>query len=79
MNEGAGGDFSASQLGKWKMVLQCAAVVAILLSLTSAAPPTWLQWTSQALLWSAIALTIYSGINYVVLAARVMRSSKGNA
>ena len=28
MIEASGGDFSASQLGKWKMVLQCAAVIA---------------------------------------------------
>ena len=30
--EGAGGDFSASWLGKWKMVLQCVAVVAVVCS-----------------------------------------------
>ena len=77
MVEGAGGDFSASQLGKWKMVLQCAAVVAILLSLISVPAPTWLAWTSSALLWAAIALTIYSGIDYVILATRAMRSTEG--
>ena len=33
MIEGSGGDFSASQLGKWKMVLQCGAVIAILVAL----------------------------------------------
>tara|TARA_R110002049_G_scaffold72490_7_gene187479 strand:- start:21271 stop:21864 length:594 start_codon:yes stop_codon:yes gene_type:complete len=79
MIEGAGGDFSASQLGKWKMVLQCAAVVAILLSLISVPAAAWLTWTSQILLWSAIALTIYSGIDYIVLASRVMRNSEGDA
>ena len=62
-----------------KMVLQCAAVVAILLSLSSDVLPAWIRPTSQALLWSAIALTIYSGIDYVVLATKAMRSSKGDA
>jgi len=33
MIEGQGGDFSAKQLGKWKMVAQCAAVVSVLIEL----------------------------------------------
>jgi len=36
MVEGQGGDFSAKQLGKWKMVLQCGAIVAVLLQLVLA-------------------------------------------
>lgn len=72
MIEGAGGDFSASQLGKWKMVLQCVAIVAILLNLIYA-DTAWLATTSQVLLWAAIALTIYSGYDYSVRAARAMR------
>lgn len=75
MIEGAGGDFSASQLGKWKMVLQCAAVVAVLVMLLSAPAGDWLQWTATVLLWAAIALTIYSGLDYTRAAARVMRDS----
>ncbi len=71
--EGAGGDFSASWLGKWKMVVQCAAVVSELLCLTSNPPAAWLTITSGALLWGAIAITVYSGYDYVVAAARAMR------
>lgn len=71
--EGGGGDFSASQLGKWKMVLQCAAVVAVMLVLISHPAAAWLTYTAQALLWSSIALTIYSGYDYTLAAARVMR------
>src|SRR6056297_1836913 len=70
MVEGGGGDFSASQLGKWKMVLQCAAVVAVLWSLIGTEPPVWLAWTATALLWAAIALTVYSGVDYTRVAAR---------
>ena len=73
MVEGGGGDFSASQLGKWKMVLQCAAVVAVLLALANDPPATWLAWTAPVLLWSAIALTVYSGIDYTRAAVRIMR------
>ncbi len=72
MIEGAGGDFSAKQLGKWKMVLQCAAVIAVLLSLIL---PDVMLWSivAQVLLWSAILLTVYSGYDYTVAAARLMR------
>ena len=74
MIEGSGGDFSASQLGKWKMVLQCAAVIVILLCLLYAPVPQWALVASQVLLWAAILLTIYSGYDYALAAARVMRS-----
>lgn len=70
--EGAGGDFSASQLGKWKMVLQCAAVVAVLLRLIAGTPPVWLDWTASVLLWSAVFLTVYSGLDYIRTAVRIM-------
>jgi CDP-diacylglycerol--glycerol-3-phosphate 3-phosphatidyltransferase len=70
MVEGKGGDFSAKQLGKWKMVAQCAAVVAVMLQLGSIAPPAWLAWTSLGLLWTAIILTIVSGVEYVLLVVR---------
>jgi CDP-diacylglycerol--glycerol-3-phosphate 3-phosphatidyltransferase len=55
------------------MVLQCVAIVAILLSLMYAGQIAWLATTSLALLWAAIAITIYSGYDYVIRAARVLR------
>ncbi len=70
--EGSGGDFSARQLGKWKMVLQCAAVVAVLLNLIDTPAATWLVWTTNILLWSAIVLTVYSGYDYTVAAMRLI-------
>ncbi len=73
MVEGSGGDFSAKQLGKWKMVLQCAAVIVILLSLMQSQPSNWLLWTRWATVWGAIVLTVLSGIEYVWL---VVKSSK---
>ncbi len=74
MVEGAGGDFSARDLGKWKMVLQCAAAIAILLSLIFPSV-AWISWVAPILLWSAILLTIYSGYDYVMIAARALSQS----
>jgi CDP-diacylglycerol--glycerol-3-phosphate 3-phosphatidyltransferase len=74
MIEGAGGDFSARDLGKWKMVLQCAAAIAVLLSLIN---PTvaWISFVTPILLWAAILLTVYSGYDYVMVAARALSQS----
>lgn len=73
MIEGSGKDFSASWLGKWKMVLQCAAVVAALLYLDFETPPTWLVYSTYGLVWSAILLTVYSGYDYTLAAAKLMQ------
>uniref|UniRef100_UPI0035614513 CDP-diacylglycerol--glycerol-3-phosphate 3-phosphatidyltransferase n=1 Tax=Novipirellula sp. TaxID=2795430 RepID=UPI0035614513 len=74
--EGGGGDFSASWLGKWKMVLQCAAIVASLLCLMSTPVAAWLLITATILIWASIALTVYSGYDYTMAAARVMRGEQ---
>ncbi|TWU47854.1 CDP-diacylglycerol--glycerol-3-phosphate 3-phosphatidyltransferase [Rubripirellula reticaptiva] len=72
--EGSGGDFSANQLGKWKMVLQCAAVIAILLSLINP-DVQWIRIAGQGFLWSSIALTLYSGYVYVIAASKELSKS----
>jgi len=77
--EGAGGDFSASLLGKWKMVLQCIAVVAALICLVAATPDYWLDLIRVVSLWASMGLTVYSGFDYVLAAARVLRSGEGAA
>ena len=68
--EGGGGDFSANQLGKWKMVFQCAAVISLLLDRLVA--DTWVRPTSVGLLWVALAITVYSGYVYVRAAVDVL-------
>ena len=70
MIEGQGGDFSAKQLGKWKMVAQCGTVVSVLIELQYATAPAWLQWTSIALVWLAIIMTVLSGLQYVLLVVK---------
>ncbi len=72
MVEGQGGDFSARWLGKWKFLVQCAAIVASLWLLH--APQPWLQWTTLGLAWGAVLITIASGLDYVVQAIRALRS-----
>ena len=66
--------FSPSVAGKTKMVLQCCAVSAALLSLS--------PWVGQrlpaflifrdALLWTAVAVTVYSGVSYTLDARRAL-------
>ena len=68
--EGQGGDFSAKQLGKWKMVAQCGTVVSVMIELQYAIAPAWLHWTSIALVWLAIFLTVLSGLEYLLLVAK---------
>jgi CDP-diacylglycerol--glycerol-3-phosphate 3-phosphatidyltransferase len=65
--EGEGADFSAVMSGKLKMVLQCVAVALSMFALTYrvAARPEWLQWALTISVWSAVALTLFSGVAYV--------------
>jgi CDP-diacylglycerol--glycerol-3-phosphate 3-phosphatidyltransferase len=78
--EQQGGDFSAQMAGKLKMVFQCAAAVASLLALNHlradvASPgplPDWLYWSLQISVWLAVILTVYSGLEYVVAATRIL-------
>lgn len=79
MIEGAGKDFSATAIGKLKMVFQCVAVVASLLFLSSPDPAAWLLWTLRVSVWLAVGLTVYSGYDYVMAASRVMRTGEGVA
>jgi len=75
MVEGQGGDFSAKQLGKWKMVLQCAAVIATMLYLKlSPDVPNWLRFSTQVCIWGSILLTVTSAIEYVLLVVRGPKS-----
>jgi len=81
--EQRGTDFSASMSGKLKMVLQCAAAAASLLTL-SAEPetiwhPLWLDTVALYLIWGAVAITIYSGGEYVIAATKLMRTPPGDS
>lgn len=68
--EGGGGDFSAKLLGKWKMVLQCLAAILGLLWICVGATQPWLGQAAYAATLAAVVLTLASGVEYVLLAAR---------
>jgi CDP-diacylglycerol--glycerol-3-phosphate 3-phosphatidyltransferase len=82
--ESKGGDFSAKWVGKWKMVFQCAAAafgIGQLMWYDAAARefvdrPTWVPWGLQISLWTAIVLTIWSGVGYIVAATRMLRDAE---
>jgi CDP-diacylglycerol--glycerol-3-phosphate 3-phosphatidyltransferase len=81
--EQQGGDFSAQFAGKLKMVFQCVAAVASLVALRhyqvegeNVPLPQWLYWTLHVSVWVAILSTIYSGLEYVIAAARMLLPGK---
>jgi len=80
--EAAGKDFSAAWSGKVKMVLQCAAVVAVLLELATAPPADWPQahpvfhWLKVILVWGAVISTLSSAWVYIERAAKLLRPNE---
>ncbi|GAB5442664.1 MAG: hypothetical protein Fues2KO_30130 [Fuerstiella sp.] len=71
--EQQGKDFSASLSGKAKMLLQCVAVTASLLSMSPRLNWPWLVPARDVLLWLAVGVTVWSGMVYVVRAARLLK------
>ncbi len=67
-----GHDFSASFTGKAKMVLQCVAVTASLLSLVPQFDWAWLVPVRDTLLWLAVGVTVWSGLVYVIRGIRLL-------
>jgi CDP-diacylglycerol--glycerol-3-phosphate 3-phosphatidyltransferase len=61
--ETMGVSFGADWLGKLKMVLQCAAVVAIFL--VQAAPSAHLEYARNGLIYAMLLATLLSGLQYV--------------
>ena len=70
--EQQGQDFSANFIGKAKMVLQSVAVTTALLSLVPEVTWPWLVPVRDVLLWSAVAVTVWSGLVYVVRGVRLL-------
>lgn len=71
--EGQGQPFGAKMAGKLKTTVQCFSISAVLLVLALADPPPGLVWTRDILTWLAVALTIYSGANYLSGAMPALR------
>ncbi|WP_010583916.1 CDP-diacylglycerol--glycerol-3-phosphate 3-phosphatidyltransferase [Schlesneria paludicola] len=76
--EQQGADFSASASGKLKMFLQCVAATLALLSLDPAyaawsVGPIGLPLVRDILLWTMVAVTLWSGFDYVKRAIELLR------
>jgi CDP-diacylglycerol--glycerol-3-phosphate 3-phosphatidyltransferase len=78
--EQRGADFSATASGKAKMFLQCVAATASLLSMD----PQFAEWSlagiafttvRDILLWSMVAVTVWSGCDYVTRAIQLLRKT----
>jgi CDP-diacylglycerol--glycerol-3-phosphate 3-phosphatidyltransferase len=67
--EATGKPFPADRLGKWKMVSQCWTVAALI---TMVAGTGFWVWAAQWGFWVSLALTVVSGLNYVVKARDVL-------
>lgn len=75
--EQQGADFSANMSGKLKMVFQCiAAGVSLfyLAQLSAGGAADWVYWLLIAMVYTAIALTVYSGIGYIRAAVSILDS-----
>ena len=73
--EDRGSDFSAKMSGKLKMVLQCVAAGTCLfyLSYEKGKAPDWCWWILVTSIWSALLLTVYSGVVYVRAAVELLK------
>jgi CDP-diacylglycerol---glycerol-3-phosphate 3-phosphatidyltransferase len=65
--EARGAKFGADWLGKLKMVLQCVALAVILLAMQLPG----LALTRDVLVWAVLVVTLLSGLQYLVKAARI--------
>lgn len=74
--EDRGSDFSAKMSGKLKMVFQCIAAGASLFylhQLQGGRAADWCWWLMILSVWSAVVLTVYSGVVYIFVAVRLLR------
>ncbi len=81
--EERGADFSAKMAGKLKMVFQCIAAGAGLYYLSCTNPgeygadymdvPLWVRCILAGSIWTAVVLTVYSGVGYILAAIKLAR------
>ncbi|MBI1917069.1 MAG: CDP-diacylglycerol--glycerol-3-phosphate 3-phosphatidyltransferase [Planctomycetes bacterium] len=73
-----GAKFGADWLGKIKMVLQCAALIAIFVALDAKAheisPRDWIERTRDVCIYAMLATTLLSGLQYLWRAVALLRS-----
>ena len=67
-------------VGKTKMIMQCVAVTASLLSLSGHVQSLFPDFNvlRDILLWTAVAVTVYSGVAYVQRALKMLKTEPGD-
>jgi CDP-diacylglycerol---glycerol-3-phosphate 3-phosphatidyltransferase len=74
--ESHGARFGADWMGKFKMVMQCAAAIAVFVAfLVPEGSGPWnlfFDWVRNALIWSMVLITLLSGLQYVWKAATLL-------
>ena len=71
--ESLGVRFGADRLGKIKMTLQCTALISIFLHLYT--PTPWLGWVRDGLIYAMLAVTLFSGVQYITRGVMILRNS----
>jgi CDP-diacylglycerol--glycerol-3-phosphate 3-phosphatidyltransferase len=78
--ENIGAKFGADWLGKIKMVLQCAALIAIFVALDAkgAGSPhvSWIEPVRDVCLYAMLAVTLFSGLQYLWRAVALLRAQQ---
>lgn len=72
--EAKGVAFPAVMSGKLKMTVQCACLTWIFLALANLDGLAWARTVTQTLVWATLVVTVYSGLQYVIRARRVLSS-----
>ena len=70
--EGGGQAFGAKMAGKLKTLFQCLSISAVLLALELQPSFPWL-FARDLLTWTAVGLTVYSGLGYLVSALALLK------
>jgi CDP-diacylglycerol--glycerol-3-phosphate 3-phosphatidyltransferase len=73
--EGQGQPFGARFAGKLKTLFQCLSIIAVLVCLWLRPAEPWL-WGRDLLTWTAVALTVYSGLGYIVVGLPWLRQGR---
>jgi CDP-diacylglycerol--glycerol-3-phosphate 3-phosphatidyltransferase len=71
------GVMPASRGGKLKTVVQTAAILLFLLPFAST-PESWGWWIAAAFMAAAVVITVVTGVDYVLQAARLRAGAKGS-
>ena len=76
--EGRGEPFGARLAGKLKTVFQCLAIGGSLVCLSLTTAPAYLTWTRDILIYTAVALTVYSGCGYLAIAWPKLKAGRAD-